>query len=69
MQPSLDAGDLLLYDYRIVHHGVANPGPHHRPVYYSAWADPLGEGDGYNFPRRSLAELERNSLFQSAERH
>ena len=58
-QPRLAAGDVLLYDYRAVHRGPANPGPHARPLYYSGWADAASRGD-YNVPHhRTLADLER----------
>ena len=57
----LAAGDLLVYDYRVVHRGPANPGPADRPIFYSVWADPKSAGDHHNFPRRSLAERERNA--------
>ena len=65
LQPDdLCAGDVLLYDYRVVHRGPANDGPRARPIFYSVWADPGSAGDGYNFPERSLADLERRaSLF------
>lgn len=59
-QPYLSAGELLLYDYRVIHRGPANPSDGAaRPVFYSAWASTHGRGDGYNFPQRSLDELER----------
>ena len=57
----LAAGDVLIYDYRVVHRGPANPGPADRPIFYSVWAEPQSAGDGQNFPRRSLAERERNA--------
>ena len=59
VQPCLAAGDLLVYDYRVVHRGPANPGPNDRPIFYTVWGDPSSAGDGANFPRRSLADLER----------
>ena len=63
VQPRLRAGDVLLYDYRVVHRGPANPGPQDRPLFYSVWAGAASRGDA-NFPRRSLAELEqRTRLF------
>ena len=61
VKPALTVGDCVVYDYRVVHRGPANGGPSDRPVFYSAWADVRSSGDGYNFPRRSLAELERRS--------
>jgi hypothetical protein len=54
VQPKLGAGDVLLYDYRVVHRGPANQGPHERPLYYSAYA-----GDTWNFPEERLAAVER----------
>ena len=57
----LTAGDVLVYDYRVVHRGPANPGPADRPIFYSVWADPKSAGDHHNFPSRSLAERERNA--------
>ena len=59
VQPCLEAGDLLIYDYRIVHRGPPNPGPEDRPIFYSVWGDPTFAGDGANFARRSLADVER----------
>lgn len=59
--PPLRAGDVLLYDYRTLHRGVANPTSRGRPIFYSGWAtaeSPSG-GDGYNFGHRRLADLER----------
>jgi len=60
VQPSLRAGDMLLYDYRVVHRGGANPeGGAPRPIFYSTWADASAEGGDTNFLyRRSLADLE-----------
>jgi hypothetical protein len=59
IRPALSAGDCVIYDYRVVHRGPANSGATARPFFYTAWSDVRGNGDGYNFPRRSLAELER----------
>lgn len=54
VQPKLRAGDVLLYNYRVVHRGPENQGPHIRPLYYSAYA-----ADTWNFPQESLAGMER----------
>ena len=54
VQPKLGAGDVLLYNYRVVHRGPENAGPHARPLYYSAYV-----GDTWNFPQESLAGVER----------
>ena len=32
--PALRAGDLLIFDYRALHRGLANSGPRARPVGY-----------------------------------
>ena len=91
VQPRLRAGELLLYDYRVIHRGPANAGPSSRAIFYGAWASAASAGDGcaqptprsrrctvgarrcvtvssrlrrYNFPRRSLGEIEqRHRLF------
>ena len=34
VQPDLSAGDMLLYDYRVIHRGPANPTADARPIYY-----------------------------------
>ena len=58
--PSLRAGDMLLYQYRVVHRGAANASPHPRPIFYCGWSDTAGGGDGYNFKdHRRLADMER----------
>lgn len=60
VRPPLRAGDVLCYNYRTLHRGVANPAGD-RPVFYSGWAaaDSAAAGDGFNFGRRALADLER----------
>lgn len=65
VRPALAAGDVLCYDYRVVHRGVHNPS-HDRPIWYSGWAavDSPAGGDGFNFGRRALRDLEdRQRLF------
>ena len=60
VQPELSAGDMLLYDYRVIHRGPANPTSCARPIYYCGWSDTAGAGDGYNFKEhRRLEDLER----------
>jgi ectoine hydroxylase-related dioxygenase (phytanoyl-CoA dioxygenase family) len=65
VQPELGAGDMLLYQYRVIHRGPANLSPEPRPIYYCGFSDTAGAGDGYNFKsHRALADLERRrSLF------
>eukprot|EP00802_Teleaulax_amphioxeia_P014307 Tamp_14370.p1 GENE.Tamp_14370~~Tamp_14370.p1 ORF type:complete len:318 (+),score=38.11 Tamp_14370:85-954(+) len=60
VQPPLGAGDVLIYQYPVIHRGPANPAGEARPIYNCAWADTAGSGDGYNFKQhRKLADLER----------
>lgn len=60
VQPNLSAGDMLLYDYRVIHRGPANPTESSRPIYYCGFADTAGAGDGYNFKEhRRLEDFER----------
>ena len=40
VQPDLSAGDMLLYDYRVIHRGPANPTGEARPIYYCGPCDP-----------------------------
>jgi hypothetical protein len=60
VRPSLAAGDILCYDYRTLHRGVANPS-RDRPIFYQGWAalNAPVRGDGYNFGHRRLSDLER----------
>lgn len=46
VQPRLRAGELLLYDYRVIHRGPANAGPSSRAIFYGAWASAASAGDG-----------------------
>ena len=51
----LAAGDLVLFDYRVLHRGLANGGSHPRPVFYLALGKP-GRADTSNFPATQLAD-------------
>ena len=60
VQPQLAAGDMLIYQYRVIHRGPANTTPFARPIFYCAWSDTAGAGDGYNFKsHRKVQDLER----------
>merc|ERR1712196_117722 len=49
ISPLLSSGELLLFDYRVLHRGLANRGTHPRPVAYVVYGKP-GVIDTYNFP-------------------
>lgn len=51
--PTLNRGDVVLFDYRIAHRGLAHHGDQRRPVLYETWAAPWFR-DGVNFPDRTL---------------
>ena len=53
-QPEYDVGDVLLFDYRLLHRAVSNPTHHDRPVLYFTHAK-TWFSDAHNFPvNRSL---------------
>ena len=49
------AGDLVLFDYRVLHRGLANTCERPRPVFYLALGKP-GRLDTSNFPATQLAD-------------
>ena len=49
----LSAGELLLFDYRLRHRGLANITAAPRPVAYFVFTSP-GLSDTRNFPRESV---------------
>ena len=51
----LAAGDLVLFDYRVLHRGLANTCERPRPVFYLALGKP-GRLDTSNFPATQLAD-------------
>ena len=53
LTPSLSAGELLLFDYRLRHRGLANITAAPRPVAYFVFTSP-GLSDTRNFPRESV---------------
>jgi hypothetical protein len=53
MTPLLGAGSMLLFDYRLVHRGLANRSPVPRPLLYLTYARPWFR-DARSFPERSL---------------
>jgi len=61
--PCLDPGELLLFDYRVMHRGRANATVEDRPVAYVVYACRPGIGDVHNFPSNSwLCETSRAEL-------
>ena len=48
-------GDAIIFDYRVLHRGLANGGSHPRPVFYLALGKP-GRADTSNFPATQLAD-------------
>ena len=61
--PSTAAGGLIIFDYRTIHRGLANPDEtgRERPVAYVAVASG-GAFDGYNFPKASMRDVSREQL-------
>jgi ectoine hydroxylase-related dioxygenase (phytanoyl-CoA dioxygenase family) len=60
LQPEYDVGDVLLFDYRLLHRAVSNPTEHGRPVLYFTHAKQWFS-DAHNFPtERSLHERSTN---------
>ena len=53
MAPCVRKGDVLLFDYRVLHRGLANHSDDARPVAYMVYAAP-GASDRHNFPSTSL---------------
>ncbi|CAK0879250.1 unnamed protein product [Prorocentrum cordatum] len=53
--PEVGRGDLLLFDYRVFHRGLANCSAEPRPVAYIVYAR-HGLSDRHNFPDASLVE-------------
>ena len=53
--PLLRKGQLLLYDYRLVHAGMPNSSDSTRPIGYVTYAPPGGR-DTHNFPPSSLRQ-------------
>lgn len=61
VSPSLAAGELLIFDYRVTHRGTANPSTESRPVAYLVYARP-GVKDNYSFPpEASLFDIESST--------
>jgi len=54
--PALGAGEILLFDYRVYHRGLANRSANPRPVGYLIFATRDGLRDLHNFPSDSLAD-------------
>ncbi len=54
--PALRAGELLLFDYRCYHRGLANRSDEPRPVAYVVFAMRPGVADAHNFPRERLVD-------------
>ena len=46
----LEAGDLVIFDYRVLHRGLANRGTSFRPVLYATLATSDDAADTVNFP-------------------
>ena len=62
--PNLKEGDVVLFDYRLIHRGGANKGKIQRPVFYKVFTR-TWFNDAQNFPKEptsSLFFLERNTL-------
>jgi ectoine hydroxylase-related dioxygenase (phytanoyl-CoA dioxygenase family) len=51
--PSLSLGDLLIFDYRILHRGRANRSNQRRNYLVLTYAEPWFQ-DVLNFPKRSM---------------
>lgn len=61
LAPLLQAGDILAFDYRILHRGLANATEHqNRPVLVVTVCEPWFE-DRLNFPKKSLYECAETS--------
>ncbi len=48
--PELRAGEVLLFDYRVLHRGCANLTSELRPVLYACYSTRVGVSDSHNFP-------------------
>ena len=54
--PKPRVGDVILFDYRVLHRGLANRSQHPRSILYAVLARP-GKQDRHNFPKACLSEL------------
>ena len=62
--PNLEPGELLLFDYRVMHRGRANATAESRPVIYVVYAARPGISDAHNFPNDEwLYESSKVELF------
>ena len=55
--PSLKCGDVLLFDYRVVHRGRRNTSSVVRPIFYMTWVDARASLDNFNFPQKAIKDL------------
>jgi len=62
VKPLASSGEIILFDYRILHRGCANHDVKPRPVAYMTYASP-GVRDNFNFPERSLQEAASEAGF------
>ena len=53
--PELSVGDILIFDYRLLHRGKPNRSKSHRPVLVFTFSEPSFT-DVYNWPKRSLKD-------------
>ena len=59
LMPSLgleaSPGDVIIFDFRVIHRGMANKSPRWRPMLYATCSRPWFSDD-FNFPSKSLFE-------------